>query len=228
MLVRDKNYIESKIYVKDNKIYTKEKAIIEIPKWYQDKNFLEISDKTYIYGVFALIIDNKYSVSIMPTLVQTIPITVTEVVKDDVEYINFIYGKDDPIIDNTRIVKHDTLSYNLFENFFLQSRIPWFVEYEDLIRIMDNVKEYANTNLGSNYIASELVTSYIARLKEDKSLFYRQNTKKDYIFIDLMNVYYAVNTTLNKLSGSYFNEALVSAIVQKEKEPSRLENIVRQ
>lgn len=228
MLTRDKNYIESRLYIKNDKVYTKDKAIIEIPKWYQDKNFLEISDKTYMYGIFALIIDNKYSVSTIPTLISTIPIDITEVIKNDVEYINFLYGRDDPIVDNIKIVKHDILSYYLFENFYLQSKIPWFVEYEDLIKLMDNVKEYANSNLGSNYIASELVTSYIARLKEDKSLFYRQNIKKEYTFIDLMDVYYAVNTTLNKLSGGYFNEALVSAIVQKEKEPSRLENLVRQ
>lgn len=228
MLTRDKDYIKSKLYIKNDKIYTKEKTIIEIPKWYQDKDLLEIADKTYIYGLFAMIIDNKYSVSIVPTLISTVPITVTEVIKDNVEYINFIYGPDDPIIDNTRIVKHDLLSYNLFESFYLQSRIPWFVEYDDLIKIMDNLKKYANSNLGSNYIATELVTSYITRIKENKSMFYRQDTKKDYTFIDLMNVYYAATSTLNKLSGAYFTESLVSAIVQKEETPSRLENLVRQ
>jgi len=34
-------------------------------------------------------------------------------------------------------------------------------------------------------------------------------------------------STLNKLAGNYYTESLVSALVQKEKEPTKLEMLVR-
>lgn len=224
---RDKDFIKSKIYVKDGKVYTKEKTIIEFPKWYETKELLDIQDVTYLYGVFAIIIDDKYSVSIIPTLINTTPIIIREVERENGTYIQFVYGKDDVLIDNTNVVKKDLLSYNLFENFFIYAKSPWFVDYEDRIKILDNLFTYSNSNLGDNFVASELVTSFIARTKKDKSVFLRQDPTAEADFVDLTNVYYSALSTLNKVAGNYFTEGLTSALVQKEKEPTKLENLVR-
>ena len=224
---RDKTFIESKIYIKDGKVYTREKTIIEFPKWYENKELIDIQEATYLYGVFAIIIGDKYSVSIIPTLINTTPIIVTEVERENGTYIQFIYGKDDVLIDNINVVKKDLLSYNLFENFFIYAKAPWFIGYDDLIKIMDNLVSYANSNLGDNFIASELVTSFIARTKKDKSVFLRQDPTATPEFVDLTNVYFSALSTLNKVAGNYFTEGLTSALVQKEVTPTKLENLVR-
>lgn len=224
---RDNIYINSKLYIKDNKVYTREKTIIEFPKWYENKELLDIQDVTYLYGIFSIAIGDKYAVSIIPTLITTEPVIITEVERDDGIYIQFVYGKDDCIIDNTSVVKKELLSYNFFENFILYAKIPWFIEYEDLIKISDNLPKYAKSNLGSNYIANELVVSFIARCKSNKTLFYRQNTKDDVAYTDLLNVYYSAVSTLSKLAGNFFTDSLTSALVQKESQSNTLENHVR-
>lgn len=224
---RDKDFIQSQIYIKDGKIYTKEKTIIEFPKWYENKELLDIQDVTYLYGVFAIIIGDKYSVSVIPTLINTSPIIIREVERENGTYIQFVYGKDDVLIDNTNVVKKDLLSYNLFENFFIYAKCPWFIEYEDLIKILDNLYPYSNSNLGNNFVASELVTSFIARTKKDKTVFLRQDPNAHAEYVDLTNVYFSALSTLNKVAGNYFTEGLTSALVQKEKEPTNLENLVR-
>lgn len=227
MLTRDKDFIQKNLYIKDNKIYTKQKTIIEFPKWYENKELLDIQNTVYLYGIFATIIDNKYSVSVIPTLVNTTPIVVNEIERNGEVYTQFVYGKDDCIIDSTNVVKKDLLSYNLFEGFFIYAKIPWFIDYEDLIKIMDNILKYANSNLGSNYISTELVISFIARIKSNKAMFYRQDPKKEIEYVDLMNVYYSVLNTTSKISGNYFTESLVSAIVQKQDTVTKLESLVR-
>ena len=229
-LTRDSKFINSNLYVKDNKIYTKEKLIIEFPKWYADKELLDIQDTTYVYGIFAMIIGDKYSVSVVPTLITTTPIVVTEIERDEVTYIQFVYGKDDCIIDNINVVKKELLSYNFFENFFIYAKIPWFIEYEDLIKACDNLLKYAKSGLGSNFIATELVTSFIARIKSNKSIFFRQNVKynrADIDYVDLTNPYYSSISTVSKLGGNYFTESLTSAIVQKQDSVTQLEKLVR-
>ena len=225
---RDKDFIASKIYVKDEKIYCKEKCIIEFPKWYEDKELATIQDTVYFYGIFAIIIEDKYSVSLIPTLCQTTPIMIKEINRDDTTYYQFLYGKDDCIINNTKVVKNELLSYNFFEAFYMYARIPWFIEYEDLVRIMDNLPIYANSNVGGNFISNELVTSFITRVKDDKRKFFRQDNKRKYEYVDLMNVYYSALSTVNKIAGNYFMESLTSAIVQKETKTTKLEDLVRE
>ncbi len=225
--VRDASKIKSILYEKDNKIYTKEKLIIEFPKWYEDKELLSLGDQTYLYGVFALIKDNFYSVSTIPTLIQVSPTIITEIKKGEEIYTQFIFGENKIVIENTQVVKQELLSYNMFSQFFLNAKIPWYISYDDLVKIMDNLPGYAKSQLGDNWIANELVISFITRYKENKALFHRQKIDEDYDFVDLNNVYYSAISTLNKLAGNYFSESLVSALVQKEREPTKLEMVVR-
>lgn len=226
-LTRDPEYIKSVLYTKDNKIYCKEKAIIEFPKWYSDKELWTIGEYNYIYGVFCIIVGDKYSVSCIPTLVQVNPVVVSEIEREGVTYVRFMFGENKSIVDNTIAVKQELLSYNMFSNFFLNANVPWYVEYKDMIKVMDNLPEYAKSNLGSDWVANELVVSFVARYKEDKKVFHRQNINSEYTYVDLNNVYYSAMSTLNKLAGNYYTESLVSALVQKEKEPTKLETLVR-
>lgn len=224
---RNASSIASKIYVKDGKIFTKEKCIIEFPKWYEDKDLASMQEVSYIYGIFAIIIGEEYSVSIIPTLVPTIPIMVTEIERDGVIYTQFIYGKDDCIVEDVKVVKEDLLSYNFFETYFMYAREPWYVEYEDLVRIMDNLVPYAKSNVGDNHISSELVVSFITRSKKNKTEFFRQSNDKEYEYVDLMNPRYSSLNNINKLGGNFLSESLVSAIMNKETKPSKLETLVR-
>lgn len=226
-LTRDPDYINSVLYTKDGAVYCKEKAIIEFPKWYSDKELWTIGEYNYVYGVFAIIVGDKYSVSCIPTLVQINPIVVSEIERGEDTYTRFIFGENKSIIENTKVVKQELLSYNMFSSFFLNAKVPWYLEYKDMIKIMDNLPLYAKSNLGGDWIANELVVSFVTRYKEDKKLFHRQKPNEEYTYVDLNNVYYSAMSTLNKLAGNYYTESLVSALVQKEKEPTKLEMLVR-
>ena len=125
------------------------------------------------------------------------------------------------------VVKHTIESYNLFETFFMRAREPWYVEYEDLVKIMDNLVPYAKSNVGDSHISSELVVSYITRDKSNHKKFYRQvEGKVKYEYIDLMNVYSSVFSTTNRLAGGYFTNGMVSSLVQPSKTVSKIETLV--
>jgi hypothetical protein len=226
-LKRNPQAVNSKLYTKDGKIYCKEIATIEIPKWFIDKELVVIGESTYIYGIFAIIIGEEYSVSCIPTLVQINPLSVLEVKRDDEEYVQYVFGENKPIIENTKVVKKELLSYNMFNGFYLNANVPWYIEYKDLIKIMDNLFYYGKSNLGNDWVASELMISFVTRYIKDKRIFHRQKLDEEYTYVDLNNVYYSAISTLNKLAGNYYTESLVSALVQKEKEPTKLENLVR-
>ena len=227
MLQRDKAFLDSVVYFKDGAYYCKEPVNIEFPKWYQDKQLFDIADNTYLYGVFSILCKDKYAVSVIPTVLVTSPILITEVERDAEPYFQLRYGKDDKIIESEKVIQHSFLSYNFFDAYFMQGKVPWFVGYEDLCRILDNMVQYGASNLGINQVSNEVVTSFVTRWAKDKRQFYRTQATGEYAFVDLMDVRYSTLSTLSKLAGNYFDEALVSALVQQEKTPNKLENLMR-
>jgi TusA-related sulfurtransferase len=227
MLKRDPKYIASHLTLKGDAYYTDKQTVIEFPSWYEEKGLYSVTDKTFIYGLFAIIIDDKYSVSLIPTIMYTTPISTVQIDRDGEKYTQLIYGAGDCLIDTNKIIMQTYLIYNFFDSHFMQAKVPWFLGYEDLCRVMGNTKKYAGSDLGSSDIANEVITSFIARTKADKLTFYRQAPNKELTFVDLMDVRYSTLSTVNKLAGNYFEESLVSALVQKEKTPTTLENLVR-
>lgn len=227
MFKRDQDFMNSVVVLKDGAYYCNQPVNIEFPKWYQDKQMFDISDNTYLYGVFSLHCGDKYSVSVIPTVLVTAPIMITEVDRNGEPYLQLRYGKGDKIIESEKVIQHSFLSFNFFNSNFMQGKVPWFLEHEDLCRIMDNMVQYAASNLGANLVSNEVVVSFITRSKKNLSKFYRINPDGEYTYIDLMDVRHSTLSTLSKFAGNYFDEALVSALVQQEKTPNRLENHVR-
>ena len=228
MLKRDPDFISKQIYLKGESYHSKEKTIIEFPAWYGEKGFYEAQELTTLYGVFAIIIGDKYSVSRIPTFIKTAPIAVSEIDRNGETYIQLLYGKDDPIIHSVKAIKHSISSYTYFETNFMKTREPWFIEPDDVVLTMDNMPKYAGSNIGANFIANEFIVSFITRSSKDKTKYYRQTDGKGpYEYVDLMNVFYSTVGLANKLSGNYLKSSIVSAIVQKNTGETKLERHLR-
>ena len=72
-MVRDPEYIKKQLYYKEEKIYCREKAIIEYPAWYEDKGLASNQEVVSFYGIACIIIGDKYSVMTIPTFCISSP-----------------------------------------------------------------------------------------------------------------------------------------------------------
>lgn len=220
---RNSAYIRERIAKKGSQVITQERCIIEFPDWYLTKELSVFGAVSAVYGVFAIIMGDNYTTSTIPTLIETKPIMINKIKRDDEVYVQLHYNKGDVLIENEKLLQKDVMGYTLFESFYMYAKVPWFVNYEDGVKILDNMPRYSGSGVGRNPIANEVLISFLTRLKEDKSRFHRQHPDKPYAFIDLMDVFYGVSTVTNKIAGNYFKPSLVSAIVKKDKQTSKLE-----
>jgi hypothetical protein len=226
-MIRDPKQIAQHLTNREGAFFTDQPLAIEFPAWYMTKGLYRNENIHYLYGVFAIVMGKHYAVSLIPTVVSTSPISVKEIEREDGTYIQLLYAAGSKVLQSNKAIMQPFMAYDFFDGFFLQAKVPWYIDYEDLCTLMDNTVSYGGTNLGINQTSNELLSSFIARDPQDKRKFFRTSPKGKPAFVDLMDVRYSSLSTVNKLAGNYFNESLVSALVHKEKSPTTLEKHVR-
>lgn len=220
---------------KAGQILTRVPCKIQVPTRFSDIGLGQIGINTFTYGMFALIHENgDYAVCNVNALVELNPFKTIVVTINETDYHEFYFEAGDVIIKTSDLVKRDTLMYNVMDEFIFKGKIPWYVGYEDLGKLFDTAKKHADSNVGQNLEVIEFIAAMVTRSKEDRSKYIR-TTANNYAdvalnkldYVALKSVFYSISSTVNKLAGSYFNDGVVSALVNPTARVERIESILR-
>lgn len=225
-------------YLTENKsgqIITSIPCKIQVPARFTEIGLGQIGVETFIYGLYPVITETgDYMVSNINALVEIDPFKISQVTIDDVLYHEFYFPAESVLIKNTTMVKTDTLLYYVFDEFFFKGKIPWYVGYEDLGRIFDTANYHAGSNIGRNWEVIEFLASMVTRSKTDRTKYirtvmqqYNDSSLNKIDYVPLKSVLYSVNSTTNKLAGSYFNDGVISALVNPTDRVDKIEQILR-
>jgi hypothetical protein len=235
-LIRDyKVVLNNLIETENNQVLTKVSCKVQIPSRFIDVSLAEVSTQIYSLGCFPIILETgHYAVINVNAIIELCPFKILTTKIEDVLYHEFYFNPGDVVIKNTTLVKRDSIMYNLFDEFIFKGKIPWYINYEDLGKLFDTSKENAGCNIAENLETIELIASLVTRSSSDRSKYirnvittYEEATGDNIDFIPLMSVFYAVNSTLNKIAGNYFNDGVVSALINKTTSVDTIENILR-
>ena len=235
VFTRDPDRLYKALAKTDEKLLAKEPIRIYIPVRFAEKSLAYIGSETYIVGIFMIATeDNRYAVSTINAMMPIEPTNTSVVKMDDVDYYEFYFRKGSTIISNLKLVKDNKLIYSIFDEIYTKGKAPWYINYLDFSKLLSTAKKHAGVNIG-NHEVMEVLASMLARIPEDKTKYYRQYAKtKEDIFnkqpaiIPLRSVQYSATNTTNKLAGSYFRPALVSALVTQSDRVERVESLLTQ
>lgn len=236
-LKRDPKKISSYLKTDNKSIITKEELYIIFPELYLDKEINVLGDISLIVGIFAILdpTNNLYSVSTIPTRVEVTPSEISYTIINGDSYVLLKIDKNDIFINNLNLVKDKSLAYLLFDTFFVQGKIPFYVTYLDLPNIFNNLYHYTGSKAGQNRLIYELLTAIITKYRDNPDIGYRNilDSLKDLdtkpvIFKGLKDIHYTVTSSLSKITGSYYKQGILSAINKPDSNVSNLENIVRE
>ncbi len=234
-LKRDPNYIKSNLIMKDEFTLTKKDTYIVFPEKYEKKDLAELGNVCLVTGVFAIVMGDRYGVMTIPNHIEITPVEIEQVdINGDVYYRLFIEANTD-IFSNNNIVKKSDRVYNLLDLFLMQGKVPWYIEYEDLVKVFTNVGKYTGLTATDKLLPVETIISIISKYKKDLTKDYRlvinkpQDLKtKPVEYVGLMDVYYTYKSTVSKLLGNFFKKAIDSTILYPEKEVTDIENVLRE
>jgi hypothetical protein len=216
-------------------ILTKENCKIQVPFRYSTRNLGEVGMTTRVYGCFPVIFENgEYTLCNVTSVMELNPFKTSVIQIDEIEYHLFEFKAGDVVIKNTSVVKDDLLIYNIFDEFIFKGKLPWYLGYEDLGKIFDTAELNAGSNVAANYEVIELIASMVTRTANDRTRYirtvaesYADTADSKIEYVPLSSVFYSVNSTVNKIAGSYFNDGVISALVTPTTKVDKIETILR-
>lgn len=231
---RDPGAILPTLYESGDQLRTKTGGKIYVPVRYAERDLAVVGKDTSSIGVFPFVVDDKYVLVSVASMVSLMPEGTTIVQFDNEDYYEFTISKNGVLIGNLNVVKKDTLTYVMWNEFISKGRIPVGILYDDALKLFRTAKKYAGTNVASNFAVMEMLISRIARNPDDPREPYRLciKTKKETLtkpprIVGLRNVSLSSSNTLNKVVGSYMGSAMVAAMVDPSDRSSKIENTLR-
>lgn len=203
------------------------------PERFTSKDLAFMGSTVKLVGYFAIVNEkNEYGVMIIPAFYELAPFNVSnlEVDGDVNTVLEFEAGS--VFISNTNIVKTESLYYDVFDEFFVKGKLPWFLSYEMTSDIFLESSKYSGSGIGKNPISYELLTAITSRSVKDKNVQLRHTIKDNKpvlrSVVGLNNIYYSFDNTASKLFGGYYGQGVTAAIVNKETETSAVADVLRQ
>lgn len=216
------------IAVRECKIY--------IPTRFAEYRLAVISNEIRIVGIFAIVVDDLYyGVSNANAIMQITPTSTTVVDVEGDEYYEFRFERGSQITPNINLVQDNSFVYRIYDEIVAKGHVPWFISYEDMGKLFETAVYHGNMRLGPNNVPLEMIAASISRSAKDRTLFYRHTIKSvaDQLksppaFIALRNVMLGATNTTARLMGAYFDEGLLSALVNPSESTEGVETLLRQ
>jgi hypothetical protein len=235
-LIRDAKRVNAALEeLADLRLVCNRKVKIYIPASYVNKDLAYVGVDTYILGIYAITVDDKYyGVSLVNAMLNIDPTETNRIKINGDDYIEFVFMAGSTVVKNLMLVKTDMLAYKIYDEIFSSGNVPWFIGYEELGRIFDTALLHAGANIGGNQEVTQLIASIVARDPLDRTKYYRTKIKdlKELetdppVYVPLRSVTYSATNTTNKLGGSYMNEGIISALVTQSVRRERIEQLLR-
>lgn len=218
----------------DKPVVTKSDMVIQVPSRFRDIGLLSIGSKTFVFGFFAMILpDGTYGIMSVNALMELGPCQVDREEINGEEYMNFIFKKGDVLFRTKKLVCRTSVIFKTFDEFFFKGKIPWYGSYDDISSIFATAKKHSKTRAEVTPEVVEFLTAYISRDKNNRKFFIRETAKSyqefqtNLRFVPMQSVFWSAPGTVNKLAGAYFENGIVSALVNPSERVEKIESILR-
>ncbi len=213
--------IKSCLMVKNNMTVATKNIRIVFLDYFFKKNLADISDYVSVIGYYAILDDNdNYSVSLVPCMLKFLVDKIEDATCNDGQLYKVLYvNKDSILMDENSIVVTDSQLYNICDVFYVNAKIPWYIPYNKLSKLLKDALKYCKSSVGKYRLVFEILSSVIARGK-NKSVYYRNalvrsnylNIKEDNSFL----IKFYENLLLGKNNNLHSKDLIVEELFNKE------------
>ena len=235
-LIRDPSRVKAALLEgKDNSLIAKVPCKVMIPARFVERGLAALEPEVYTTCIFALIIEDKYySVLRVASSSRLTPNEVNRVAVGGVEYLEFTFVKGAVISPNLNLVVRNEIVYFIYNELVAKGNVPWYITYDDLGRIFESSPKFANATVGANHAVWEMIVSQVARMPDDKTVYYRHGIKSAQdllttppVIVPLRSITYGPTNTVARLIGAHFKESVTVALANPCDTVEPIEDLLR-
>ena len=214
-------------------VVTKQKITLQFPVRFSEIGLAKVGTETFVFGLFAIALDSgEYAVCNVNSLIELGKGLVEKEVIGEVEYFNFTFQPGDIVFKTKELVARPSLIYTAIDEFVFKGKIPHYLDYDDMGKLFDTAEHFAKTSAKILPSVTEFMAAYIARDKENRIKYIRETATqykdfKNLKWVPMQSVYWSAPGTVNKLAGAYFQDGIISAIVNPSERVDKIERILR-
>jgi len=233
---RNPQVIHSKLSLVGQKtLIAKDDLSILVPQRFAAKGLLKLGTTVEFICMYCIFDkQGNYAISNTPGFLASQPDRTYVEMIDEVGFYRFEYLKGSTIFPALTISKDDTLVFKIFDEYLQRGNIPWYYNYDDALRLLDNVQLYTGMSIGNRPEVGQFMISLLSRNAKDRKQYFRHaitsfDTVRDQkpAYVPMKSVNYSANNTMSKLTGSYFNDGVIGALISPSEKADRIEEILR-
>ncbi len=235
VFIRDNARVEKAYSKVGTTLIAKEPLRVMIPESWVKRGLAIVEDVVTILGMMAIITeDNRYASTSITAMMRTEPDRIATTVVNDVSYLTLYYEKGSALMSSTDIVMVDIMVHPIYTVLYGGAKVPWYYDYEKLLKVFHNTGEYNGTDGNSDPAIWSYMGASICRDPDNLRKYYRHRKSAKFdmikappVNIPLKNVSYNADSLVAKLSGSYYDPGTTSALAHPSKRPDTVEGILR-
>lgn len=234
-LERNPAKVKATLVEDGDRLITKTGCKIYIPTRWTDKNLAVVGKEIRAVAVFPIVVDDKYySVSSAVAAMPLTPSRTSIVTIGEEECYEFLFEKGAVICPNLNLVRVSNTAYYLYDEIIAKAHVPWYLSYEDILRLLHTAKMHADITLAANNVPMELLAATIARQDKDVTKYYRHLVSNEKValankpnYVPLGNVLLGATNTTAKLMGNYLDDGITSALINPTEQIDTVETLFR-
>ncbi len=231
-LTRDGDYVKQFIKREGNALLAVKECRIYVPFRFSERKLAIVSDFIKIVAIYAIVVDDKYGVSSACAMLPITPSSTSIVSYNGDDYYEFTFFKGSVICPDVNLVKEDTLVYNIYDETDAKGHFPWYLDYNDIGKLFSTSQYHADLSLGPTNTPLEILAASVARSPEDKNVYYRHVVQDlegvdTSVKIAFRSVIYGATNSVARLTGAYFEDGMLSALVNPSENVEGIETLLR-
>lgn len=228
-----KQVVAAQAVVGDTTVALKDFTIM-FPVRFEDSKLASVGATVYVVGHYVGIVDDAYySPCSANAMLSLSPTSIGRQSVNGEDYYVLFFAKGSVICPNVNLVKQDILTSRIYNYFISAGRVPWYMNYLDMLELFKSAQYHAGVNIGENQEIIELVVAMMSRSPEAITSYYRQTVQtldevqnRPAVFIPLKSILGATNAT-SRTVGSYMTEGIIGELANPSDELERIEKILR-
>lgn len=226
---------EQLVKTASGQIFCKTDCYIHTPVRYVEKKLSSIGVRTYVFGwAPVILVTGEYCVLNICGRIEINPYKVNMVTINGADYYEFFFPANTPIIVTENVVQDDKIIYFIVDEHDFLAKVPWFMNYEDVGKLLDSSRKYADSRAAEVLEVPEVMAAVMGRDKDDERVYlrhvldkYKNKASENVQFVPLTSVHLSVTGAINRIAGNFFEPAVEGEIVSPSKNVDEIEKLLR-